>query len=424
MSTLKPSKSIYFDYDNPMRIVKTIFLCWGFITVINGPLLQQLGAGMKLTSDEIDSFAFIFFGAYFVFGIPASLLIKKFGFKRTLVIGLLVSAASVVPIVYGARAGSYQIIILALAIQGTGFAILQVTANPYVILMGNPKHGASRLSTAGAYNSFGTWLAPLLGSLIATSGIQKTFINDAEKLAYQTELVILPYVLIAVVFVGLSVLVHFSDMPTMDNTSQIDHNVDAENPTKRIGIHLFLSFLAIFFYVGAEVAIAGKLNIFIETHLATGDELQHSLKYIIPYYWGGAMVGRFVGASALKNTPPHRALGFCSLIAIVLIIASVVTPSREAMFPILAIGLFNGIMWPVIFELGIRGMGRFTPLASAILIMGILGGAVIPSVVNHIAVNTSFGLNGALTSIIICYAFLVYYAFSGHKYKEKDSLAN
>lgn len=171
MGQNKNSRDLYVDYTKPLNLVNTIFLSWGFITVVNPFLLKELSIGVGFTPEQNTTLDYVFYATYFFFGIPGAILVNKYGFKKTLMYGLGVAASSVFLMVSGARSATFELIFAAVVIQGAGFSILQVSANPYVLLIGKPSGGASRLSAAGAYNSFGTWLAPLMGSLIATAGV-------------------------------------------------------------------------------------------------------------------------------------------------------------------------------------------------------------------------------------------------------------
>lgn len=427
MGQLRNSQDLYVDYSKPLKLIKTIFLSWGFITVVNPILLQELSDGIGFNDMQNTVKDYAFYATYFFFGIPGAFLVNKYGFKKTLMIGLGVAASSIFLMVSGARDANFTLILGAIIMQGAGFSILQVSANPYVILIGKPSGGASRLSSAGAYNSFGTWLAPLIGSLIAASSIPEEITANtlnaleanAALLAYKTELVVLPYVLITVIFVGMIVLVNFSDLPEINSINEIDTNVDNDTNTNVLQYkHVVLGFFAIFFYVGAEVAVASNLVEFLKGHIEDAS-LSKSVNYIVPYYWGGAMVGRFVGAQMLKNMKPSKGLLMSSIFAGAFLIMASLIPSQSAMFFILGVGLFNSIMWPCIFELGTHGLGRFTAWASSILIMGIVGGAAVTYAIEEI--KSIQGLDIALLSIVTCYIYLIYYAVSGHKYKMKNN---
>ncbi len=423
MRHLRNSKDIYVDYKKPLTIVKIIFLCWGFITVVNPFLIRELSHGVGFTDKQNSLLDYVFYASYFVFGLAGATLINKFGFKKALMYGLGVAASSVFLMVTGARSADFNLIFIAVVIQGAGFSILQVAANPYVILIGKPEEGSSRLSAAGAYNSFGTWLAPLMGSLIAAAGVPQDLLDGQNLIAiqsYKTELVVLPYVLITVVFVGMIVLVNFSDIPEIDSIKEIDTNVKDDNRKYVLQYkHVVLGFFAVFFYVGAEVSIASKLYEFLKAHIED-DNLKGSISYIIPYYWGGAMVGRFVGAEILKESKTSKVLFGATLLAIIFLVMAISTPTQGAMFMILGVGLFNSVMWPTIFELGVHGLGKFTAYASSILIMGIVGGAAVPFVMNTMIEEYNFSLNAALCVPIGCYLYIAFYALKGHKYEMKD----
>lgn len=421
MAYLRPSSAIYVGYNKSLWLIRFIFLCWGFITVLNHSLLEVLGEGMNLDTQQSNFLEYIFYGTYFFAGLPVGYILKRNGFKKTLFYGLLVSATAVVPMIYGVRNMSYEFIVAGVFVLGAGFTFLQVVCNPFVIFMGTPKNGAAELSGAGAFNSFGTWIAPLLGTLIATAAIPDDLYTVADIQSHKLEATVLPYVLIAVIFVGLAVRVYYSDLPSLDKFRDIGTNVRNDENKKYViqYRHLMLGAVGLFFYVGAEVTIYEQMREFVITHLQIA-RLKDSLSYILVYYWGGAMVGRFIGLSALKEVPRHKVLLLCAIFASLLVLLSIYTPGQGAMFFILAVGLFNSIMWPVIFEMGIHGLGRHSAYGSVILIMGVVGGAIIPFIAN--LVESNIGVNYSLFIPIGCYLYIMYYAIHGHKYKSKGEL--
>ena len=456
MKELKPSSTLFVDNNKSLKIINTIFLCWGFITAVNSFLLGEFthaveihegssiwnflaalenfsGGILKFTKTPNLIFGFVFFSAYFFCGIPAGYLVDKKGLKQSIIIGLIVAASAVFILVPGARSQSYWLMMLGVFVQFTGFTILQVACNPYIIFVGKPSEGAARLSMAGAHNSFGSWLAPLIGTLVILADTSEATKLNMTLTEYQTELIVLPYVLITVFFAGMAVLIHFSDLPLMDHHRNVATNLINDAKTSIFQYrHVILGFFAIITYVCAEVMVAGLiLTPYLSQHI-TSPELIKSITFVASYFAGCMMVGRFVGASILRNTKPKKALVACGLFACGLSIASALIPTQEAMFFILAIGLFNGIMWPAIFDITIRGMGKMMPYASALLIVGIVGAPIGIFLFEwiHIPFNESINnkvehirsLNYALVPVIICYAYIVYYAISGHKYNKLTTI--
>ncbi len=418
---MKSSKSLYVrDYSKSIALIQLMFLTWGFITVINGFLLDELKPQLGLAEKD-PIFGYIFFGAYFIMAFPAGYLIKKIGYKTGFFVGLIISAISVLMIIPGAKESNLTLVITAVAVMGTGFTILQVAGSPYILLLGEPKDGPSRLSLAGAYNSFGTWIAPLIAILVTNAEPIQTATTTLEEIATQkAELVVLPYVLLATIFVGLAVLLHFSDLPLIKNSSQVDTNVENDNKKYILQYpHVVLGALAIFCYVGAEVGVF----LFIDEKFIVQElgvtSLVGAVKWIVPFYWGGAMVGRFMGANILKEQSATKVLLIASLTAGVLCMGAAISGGYGALFAIVSIGLFNSIMWPVIFNLGIHGMGKHTEMASSLLIMGIVGGVAIPWLIKWVSVEYG-AMHYALFIPLICYVFIAFYAVVGHKYRMKE----
>jgi FHS family L-fucose permease-like MFS transporter len=418
---MKSSKSLYIrDYKKPIALIQLMFLTWGFITVINGFLLNELKPELGLEADDA-LFGYLFFGTYFVMAFPAGYLIKKIGYKKGFFVGLIISAISVLMIIPGAKESNLVLVVTSVIVMGSGFTVLQVAGSPYVLLLGESKDGPSRLSITGAYNSFGTWIAPLIAILITSAESDTALTYSVDQVAQmKAELVVLPYVLLATIFVGLAVLLHFSDLPLINNSSDVDTNIDKDDRKFILQYrHVVLGAIAIFCYVGAEVGVFMFIDEkFIVKELGIGS-LEGFVKWIIPFYWGGAMVGRFMGGNILKEQSPTKVLLFASFAAGILCMLAAISDGYGALFAILSIGLFNSIMWPVIFNLGIHGMGKHTEMASSLLIMGIIGGAVVPLVIKEVGEQCG-AMHYALFVPLICYVFIAFYAVLGHKYKMKE----
>ncbi len=426
MQKLRNASEMFVDYKQPLKVINTIFLCWGLMSVVNGLLLNEFGMAIGLEKSQISLFAYMFFGTYFIFGIPAAYIVNKFGFKQSIEYGLITSASAVFFMVAGARMQSVPIILLGIFVQVVGFTILQVACNPYIIFTGHPKQGATRLSFAGAHNSIGSWIAPLIGILISNITIPENISTDIQAIiTYKTEFIVLPYVLITVVFAGLAVLVHFSDLPDFNDFHDIEP--DAEGSEKRTSIlqykHIWFAFFAIFAYVGAEVGIMSSLGSYLQGHLS-GTPLEDSITFIAPYFLGAMIIGRFIGGHMLRTSSPVRVLKLFSLFAFLLTIVSILLDTHEGMFSILALGFFNGVMWPIIFTLAVQGMGRLVPYISGFLIMGIVGGALIKYLMNIWVINPETGFMTISQFLYIpagLYLVLLAYSFWGHEYKKKTA---
>lgn len=414
MREFRNSDEMFVNYNKPLKVINTIFLCWGFISVVNGLLLNEFGTAIGLAKNQISNFGYIFFGTYFFLGIPAGYLVYKLGFKRAIQYGLIIAGSAVFFIVPGARTQDVNIISLGIFVLAGGFTVLQVACNPFIIFTGDKKLGSTRLSFAGGHNSIGSWIAPLVGILVSNIEIPDTIVTSAQIIEYQTEFIILPYVLIAVIFAGMTVLVHYSDLPDFNNFRDIKTNIKNDKQNKLIIQYpnAWWGFFAIFAYVGAEVGIISNLNEYLKDHLQI-KSFQESVGFIAPYFLGTMLVGRFIGGHMLRTEDPKKLLRMFSFFAAILTIISALLDTQEGMFSILALGFFNGIMWPVIFTLTIQGMGRMVPFASGFLIMGISGGVVIPFAMTYCQDNNILSLSQSLYFPAIAYLFIVIYTIFG-----------
>jgi FHS family L-fucose permease-like MFS transporter len=315
---------------------------------------------------------------------------------------------------------SYAAFLGALFVLATGITVLQVAANPYVALLGPEKTSSSRLTLAQALNSLGTTLAPLFGGFLILSNVVKSpdelaKLPPAEMLTYQAQqasAVQLPYIGLAVVLFLLALFVWLFRLPKLEET---DEQTDSAKHTLMEALrhpHVLFGVLGIFFYVGAEVAIGS----FLVNYLAMPDigrMSEQQATHYVSLYWGGAMVGRFIGSALMAKISPRKLLTAFAVINVLLVLTTMFTSGDMAVYSIVAIGLFNSIMFPTIFSLGIERLGSLTSKASALLIMAIVGGALIPQLQGVIADH--IGLQHAFFLPLLCYAYIVFYGLSGSK---------
>jgi MFS transporter, FHS family, L-fucose permease len=305
-------------------------------------------------------------------------------------------------------------------VLATGITVLQVAANPYVALLGPERTSSSRLTLAQALNSFGTFLAPWFGGLLILSNIVKSpaelaTLASAEQLAYQTQqaqAVQGPYIGLAVVLFLLAIFVWLFRLPALtEATDKGDHARHSFAEVLRHP-HVLFGVLGIFFYVGAEVSIGS----FMVNYLSMPDighmSEQQAAKYV-SWYWGGAMIGRFIGSALMAKLSPRLLLALFGLINALLVLTTMLSTGSVAMYSIIAIGLFNSIMFPTIFALGIERLGPMTSKASSLLIMAIVGGAIVPYVQGVLADH--IGLQHAFFLPLLCYLYIVFYGISGSR---------
>lgn len=435
---------------------------WGFITCLNDILIPYLRNVFTLTIFQATLVQFAFFGAYFLgslvyfffsvrFGDP----INRIGYKNGLITGLVLAGIGCFLFYPAAFYLQYAFFLGALFCLGLGLTMLQIAANPYVALLGRAESASARLNLAQGFNSFGTTIAPVIGGYF----IFEYFATDTASGEVAVKI---PYLFLAGMFWLLAVIFVFVKLPRFSNDAVI------EKGAKVLGFsHLRLGIVAIFMYVGAEVAIGSLLINFMGLSGIAGLEESVASKFLA-FYWGGAMIGRFMGAVMMNDSysyrkrlsamlavaavgyvlvsfiagidlaaslpylaglllnylvflffgaRPHRVLTAFSLSAIVLLLAAVAFEGTVSMWALLFIGLFNSIMWSNIFTLAIRGLGKYTSQGSSLLVMAILGGAIVPPVQGYLA--DRFGIQTSFLLPVICYLYLFYYGWKGYVVKRQ-----
>jgi FHS family L-fucose permease-like MFS transporter len=389
-------------------VVVALFFMWGFITCLNDILVPQLKGVFQLDYKRAVLIQFTFFGAYFLMSLPAGKLLSALGYKWTMVVGLVTSAAGTALFVPAANLISYPLFLGALFVLATGITILQVSANPYISALGRPETASSRLNLAQAFNSLGTTLAPLFGGLIIFSSA--AVLAGMDKAA-QAAAVKTPYLLLTGILVVLAVVIAIMHLPRLAAVEGEGGREGTFADTLKIP-HLSLGALGIFLYVGAEVSIGSFLINYLGDPKIAGLSQAAAAKYV-SLYWGGAMVGRFVGSALLQRVRASRMLACNASVTMLLAVFGFICTGSVAMWAVLAIGLFNSVMFPNIFTLGIRNLGHLTGRGSSLLIMAIVGGALVPLLMGVMA--DWVGIHHALLVPAACYLYIVYYGVHGHR---------
>lgn len=410
----------YTDYPMAMGVLTTIFFMWGFLTCLNDILIPHLKSIFQLNYAQAILVQFTFFGAYFLMAMPAGRLIAALGYKKGIVAGLAIAGVGALGFWPAASLHLYPAFLGALFVLATGITVLQVAANPYVALLGPEKTSSSRLTLAQALNSLGTTLAPLFGGLLILSNVVKspaelTALEPAQRLLYDTQqaqAVQFPYIGLAVVLFLLAIFVWLFRLPALtEATDRGDHDRHGFVEVLRHP-HVLFGVLGIFFYVGAEVSI-GSFMVNYLSMPEIGHISEQQAAHYVSWYWGGAMVGRFVGSALMAKFSPRKLLALFAAINALLVLTTMLSSGNVAMYSIIAIGLFNSIMFPTIFALGIERLGPMTSKASSLLIMAIVGGAIIPYVQGVFADH--IGLQHAFFLPLLCYLYIVFYGISGSK---------
>jgi FHS family L-fucose permease-like MFS transporter len=409
--TVSVSESGSAHYGRALAIVTTLFFMWGFLTSLNDTLIPHLMQIFDLSYTKGMLVQLAFFGSYFIFALPSGKLIEAIGYKRTMVVGLAVMALGVFLFLPAATIASYPLFLTAQIVLAAGVTALQVAANPYVTVLGPAQTASSRLNMTQAFNSLGTTLAPYFGGAVILAG--------AETLAHMTRQqqaasVKMPYAGIGIVLLVLAAGIGLITLPRIQTTQEFRPTGNADNPLGSIWEHhhVWLGAIAIFTYVGAEVAIGSFLIKYMEQPNIGNLSAATASKYVA-LYWGGAMVGRFIGVGALRRIPTGRAVGACAIVTCLLVAISMLTAGHLAMWSMLLVGLFNSIMFPSIFTLGIAHMGPLTGKASGLLVQAIVGGAIIPVIQGAIA--DRIGIHHCFILPLLCYLFIIYYGFVGSR---------
>jgi FHS family L-fucose permease-like MFS transporter len=389
----------------------SLFFMWGLITSLNDILIPHLKAAFTLSYVQATLIQFTFFGAYFVMSLPSGWLVERLGYRRGIVIGLVVAGAGCVLFFPAAAAAAYWVFLGALFVLASGITLLQVAANPYVTILGPERTASSRLTLTQAFNSLGTTIGPYVGAQLILSGtVDATAAVEAAAVQW-------PYIGLAAVLFAIAIVFTALRLPNVGQT--IAGKTDAAraaslDATGSLWSHrnLMLGVVAIFAYVGAEVAIGSLLVNFMGDQRIAGLPADVAGRYL-SFYWGGAMIGRFIGAWVMVAVPPGRVLALNAAAAVVLLLTALATAGHVAMWSVLAIGLCNSIMFPTIFALALRGLGVRTGEGSGVLCMAIVGGAVVP-VIQGFAADQA-GLLPSFAVPVVCYLFIVYYGLRGHR---------
>lgn len=449
------------SYTSSLTTLTMLFFMWGFITSVNDILIPFLKGVFELSHFQANLVQFAFFGAYFIVSLLYFILsltmgdpIAKIGYKNGIITGLILSAAGCFLFYPSAEYHSFTFFLAALACIGFGLTLLQIAANPYVAMLGKPETASSRLNLSQGFNSFGTTIGPVIGGFL----IFKYFLTDANPGANSVKT---PYIIFGAMFLILAVIIKFAHLPLFTGGEKID-----KKPVALKHSNLFWGMFAIFFYVGTEVAIGSNLIAFLGLpNIAGLTEIEGS-KYVA-FYWGGAMIGRFLGAISLSEMKslkkyslmfvvgivlfiliflitkteitnvwyyiiflvinyfafilgkslPARTLTIFSFASILLILIGLFTTGKTAMWAILGIGLFNSIMWSNIFTLAIDGLDKYTSQGSSLLVMMIVGGAIIPLLQGLFA--DMMGVQYSLFVPLFGYAYLIFYGLWGYRKKVK-----
>ncbi|NQU31780.1 MAG: sugar MFS transporter [Bacteroidetes bacterium] len=430
-----------------------LFFMWGFMTALNDILIPYLRGSFDLTHTKAMLIQFAFFTSYFVGSLVYFIIsvthgdpINKIGYKKGIIIGLLVSGVGALLFYPAAQFHMYGFFLSALFVLGLGFTLLQIAANPYVAILGPSESASSRLNLAQGFNSLGTTIAPVLGGFLIFTFFKESAGSDAVKI---------PYLVFAGIFMLMAIAITFTPLPRFTNPDEVTPGFGALKHRQ-----LVFGMIAIFMYVGGEVSIGSMLISYLNLP-EIGGFTDADASIYVSIYWGGQMIGRFLGAVSLSNSKrwvkllvmpsisilafvilglttsfdaaliyliflvinligffigkslPHRTLYVFAGINLIFLIIALNSTGSIALWTIIAIGLFNSIMWSNIFTLAISGLGKYTSQGSSLLVMMILGGAILPLIMGAIA--DSYGVHMSFIIPVFSYIYIAFYGISGYK---------
>ena len=430
------------DYIFSVSIIGLFFFIFGFVTWLNGILIPFLRTACELNDFEAYFVTFAFYVSYLVMALPSSLVLKKTGFKNGMSLGLWIMALGALIFIPAAMTRTFSLFLLGLFVEGTGLALLQTASNPYITIIGPPESAAKRISIMGIANKFAGAIAPIiLASIILKDSkvLQEKLAQAADAATRATLLdelssrVIMPYIVMAVILVLLGLLLRFAHLPEVDTDAE--DSTSGETNAKKTSIwqfpHLILGVIALFFYVGVEV-IAGDSIIRYGQSIGIAME---SAKYFTSLTLLSMIIGYLIGIIFIpKYLSQVTALRICTILGVIFSLGAILVPSHlvfsmsfidimtfksiQLVLPVTVLfiallGLANSLVWPAMWPLALNGLGKFTKTGSAMLIMAIAGGAVIPLIYGRLAV--AFSTQSAYWICVPAYLIVMYYAFIGHK---------
>jgi MFS transporter, FHS family, L-fucose permease len=430
------------DYVFSISIIGLFFFIFGFVTWLNGILIPFLRTACELNDFEAYFVTFAFYISYFVMALPSSAVLKKTGFKNGMSLGLWIMAAGALIFIPAAMTRTFSLFLLGLFVEGTGLALLQTASNPYITIIGPRESAAKRISIMGIANKFAGAIAPIIlaSIILKDSMVLEEKLAQAADAATRTILldelasrVIMPYIVMAVILVLLGLLLRFAHLPEIDTDAEDE--ASGESNAKKTSIwqfpHLVLGVIALFFYVGVEVIAGDSIIRYGQSIGITMD----SAKYFTSLTLLSMIVGYLIGIIFIpRYLSQVTALKICTIFGVIFSLGAILVPSHlvftmsfvdimtlksiELTLPLTVLfvallGLANSLVWPAMWPLAITGLGRFTKTGSAMLVMAIAGGAVLPLIYGKLAV--SFSTQSAYWICVPAYLVIMYYAFIGHK---------
>jgi FHS family L-fucose permease-like MFS transporter len=405
----------------PLVLVTSLFFLWALGVNLNDILIPHLKKAFSLTDFQSSLIQSAFFGGYFVAALPAGWLMERVGYQRGILIGLLICATGAFLFIPAASIRVYAFFLLALFVMACGQCFLEVAANPYVTILGPPETSERRLNIAQSFNSVGAVITPFVGAAFILSGVEYTAAQFASMTPRQildyrvseANMVRVPYLVIAGIFLFVAALIYLSKLPEIKETAVVDQPVDPSRDHQGIWVHhhLIKGVLAQFFYVGAQVGVASFVIRFAE-HSIAGTHEKIAAHYL-QMHLIGFMAGRFAGSAVMKYIPAPKLLSLFASGALLCVLIALLASGAAPVWAVVFLGFFHSIMFPTIFALSLKNLGRYTKLGSSLLVMSIIGGAVCPAIMGIVSDATN--IQRAFVVPLICYVYVLYFAARGYK---------
>jgi FHS family L-fucose permease-like MFS transporter len=412
----------------PMVLITSLFFLWAIGVNLNDVLIPHFKKIFRLSDFQSSLIQTAFFGGYFLAALPAGWLMLRIGYKRGILIGLLLCASGALLFIPAASTSVYVYFLVALFVMACGQSFLEVAANPYVTVLGPPESAARRLNLAQSFNAVGALLTPVLGAAFIltaneTSATQLSAMTAQQLQAFrvaEANTVKAPYFAIAGIFLAVALVIYFTNLPDIQEPGDAE---DLANPDKGIRgalahPQLLKGTIAQFFYVGAQVGVASFV-IRLAQHLQPGLPAKAAANYL-KFHLLGFVIGRFLGSAIMKHVPAPRLLSLFAAGSLVCACVAISVSNSLSIWAVVLIGFFHSIMFPTIFALGVRNLGGYTKLGSSFLVMAIIGGAVVPAIMGYISDASS--IQRAFVVPLICYAFVLYFGLQGYKSHSEDPL--
>jgi len=411
MESARPPQNTGFA----MAVASTVFFLFGFGTSLNGVLQPHLKSIFNLNYGQSTLVQSAFFSAYLVLSMPAAALMARLGYKKSMVLGLAVMGFGALLFFPAAGYLSYGVFLAAIFVLAGGVTMLQVSANPFVTLLGAAATASSRLNLVQAFNSVGQMLAPYLGGLLFLSALGASEVMNESQRVSAAQAVKVPYLAMAIILIVLALVL-----------SRLKLSLPAELESARAEpggsiwkhSHLVLGAVAIFAYVGAEICVTSLFVNYL-TQPEIGNMTAKTAAGYLSILWLGMIIGRRVGTAVLRTLPGGKVLGYAGVIACLMALTTILTTGVVAVVSIILVGLFESIMFPTIFALAVSKLGSLTAKGSGLINMAIVGGAVLPPVQGFLA--DAIGIHTSFIVPALCFLYIIYYGFSGSKIRPQTA---